>query len=92
VSIGTDGNPRTALTSIGDSLEGAVRGRFTETRRRIPLSPPSFLGRTEGCLRRWRCSHCFAVSCLLLDAESVSLVTGVDMLVVWEELLANSVR
>jgi hypothetical protein len=92
VSTGTDGNARTALTSIGDSLESAVCGRFTETRRRIPLLQPSFLRRTEGCLRRWRCSHCFAVSCMLLDAVNVSLVTGVDMLVVWEELLANSVR
>jgi hypothetical protein len=92
VSIGTDGDARIELTAIASSFEGAVRGRSTEIRRRNPLSPPSFLGRTEGCLRRWRCSHCFAVSCLLLDAVSVSLITVVDMSVVWEELLANSVR
>jgi hypothetical protein len=65
------------------TVEGAVPGRSGDkSSRRSPLSC-SLVGRMDGSLRRRRCSHCFAVSCLLAGPKYVLLVVGAVMVTVF---------
>jgi hypothetical protein len=66
----------TALGASALPVEGAVPGRFIVGRS---LKPPSrsLAGWNDGSLRRRRCSHCFAVSCLLRCSENALVVGAV---------------
>jgi hypothetical protein len=77
--MGTGGTAGTGSIAIAVSGEGAVRGRWTGMCPRNPWSPCSRSGWIEGSLLKRRCSHCFAVSCLLPDVENVLSVVGAVM-------------
>lgn len=60
-------------------VEGAVRGHLRDAFRCIPpSSPPPFRVWRDATFRKCRCSHFFAVPCLLFAAETVySVVVAV---------------
>lgn len=79
--IGIGGVGVAAITSGAALVDGAVRGRIELICVCIP-STVSLLLRTgrDAVFRNCRCSHFFAVSCLLSCAGKVFLVVMVGML------------
>jgi hypothetical protein len=65
MSMGIGGTAGSDVASVAVALQGAVRGRSTAKSTRNPSSPGFPLGWIDGSFRSRRCSHCFAVSCLL---------------------------
>jgi hypothetical protein len=64
--------------SVATLDESGVLGRRKDAVSYSPPSPRLLFGCMEGSLRKRRCSHCFAISCLP-DAEDVLLVVGAIM-------------